>query len=92
MGKYLDLAEPVDLGHPTAPPPDELGKPCPACGTKEKWRWLDGRLVCRTCLIQRNPPPTTATATTLVLCPRIVYTDLNSLMCKIWFPSPAHGA
>jgi hypothetical protein len=27
-----------------------------------------------------------------VLCPRIVYTDLNSLICKIWFPSPACDA
>jgi hypothetical protein len=28
----------------------------------------------------------------MVLCPRIVYTDLNSLICKIWFPSPACDA
>jgi arylsulfatase A-like enzyme len=25
-------------------------------------------------------------------CPRIVSTDLNDLLCKIWFPSLAHGA
>jgi hypothetical protein len=27
-----------------------------------------------------------------MLCLLIVYTDLNRLFCKIWFPSPACGA
>jgi hypothetical protein len=48
------------------PPPDELGEPCPTCEGTEKWRWLDGRFLCRACLIQRNPPPTGATAATLL--------------------------
>jgi hypothetical protein len=38
-----------------APPPDELGEPCADCGTKEKWRWLDGRLLCRACLLRETP-------------------------------------
>jgi hypothetical protein len=25
-------------------------------------------------------------------CPRIVYTDLDGLFCKVWFPSPACSA
>jgi hypothetical protein len=65
MGKYLDLAEQVDLDRPAPPPPDELGEPCLDCGGKEKWRWVDGRLLCRACLIWGDPPPTAATAATL---------------------------
>jgi hypothetical protein len=41
----------------TAPPPDELGDPCPDCGSKEKWVWLDGRQLCRSCLIWDESPP-----------------------------------
>jgi hypothetical protein len=60
MGKYLDLAEQVTTtreepqGSPLLAkyPPDELGEPCPACGSKEKWIWLDGRQLCRPCLIR----------------------------------------
>jgi hypothetical protein len=44
-------------------PPDELGEPCPDCGGIEKWRWLDGRLLCRTCLIRGDPSPAEARAT-----------------------------
>jgi hypothetical protein len=62
MGKYLELAEQVDIDHPAIAPPDALGEPCPACGTKEKWRWLDGRLLCRTCLVQSDSPLMGATA------------------------------
>jgi hypothetical protein len=43
-------------------PPDELGEPCPACGGKEKWRWLDSRLLCRACLIRSDALPAEATA------------------------------
>jgi hypothetical protein len=28
-------------------PPDELGEPCPDCGSKGKWVWIDGRRLCR---------------------------------------------
>jgi hypothetical protein len=42
-------------------PPDELGEPCPQCAGKEKWRWLDGRLLCRPCLV-REAQPTAGTA------------------------------
>jgi hypothetical protein len=48
--------------NPEPPPLDELGEPCPICGGKDKWRWLDDRMVCRACLIRRDPPPTAATA------------------------------
>jgi hypothetical protein len=27
---------------------DEL---CPVCGSQERWQWLDGRLLCRVCLV-----------------------------------------
>jgi hypothetical protein len=33
-------------------PADELGEPCVVCGSKEKWVWLDGRRLCRPCLIR----------------------------------------
>jgi hypothetical protein len=56
MGKYLDLAEQVALNRPTAPPPDELGEPCAYCGATDKWRWIDGRLLCRACLIREAHP------------------------------------
>jgi hypothetical protein len=52
MGKYLDLAESATLNCPAAPPLDELGEPCAACGSKDMWRWLDGRLLCRPCLLR----------------------------------------
>ncbi len=32
------------------------GEPCPQCGSKERCRWLDGRLICRSCLMQGNEP------------------------------------
>ncbi len=37
-------------------PPDELGEPCPDCGSQEKWVWLDERRLCRPCLIRGEPP------------------------------------
>jgi hypothetical protein len=37
--------------------PDGLGDPCPDCGSKEKWRWHHGRLLCRACLIRGEPSP-----------------------------------
>lgn len=30
--------------------------PCPRCGAHEQWRWLDGRPLCRPCLIQGGTP------------------------------------
>jgi hypothetical protein len=33
-------------------PADELGEPCTVCGSPEKWVWLDGRRLCRPCLIR----------------------------------------
>jgi len=56
MGKYLDFAEQVVLNHRTAPPPDEIGDPCADCGALEKWRWIDGRSLCRPCLIREARP------------------------------------
>ena len=37
-------------------PPDEFGDPCPDCSSKEKWVWLDGRRLCRPCLIRGHGP------------------------------------
>jgi hypothetical protein len=46
------LEDPIGAKYPL----DELGEPCPTCGGKEKWRWLDERLLCRPCLIRGEPP------------------------------------
>jgi hypothetical protein len=36
----------------TAPPADFLSdEPCEVCGSRERWHWLDGRELCRVCLI-----------------------------------------
>jgi hypothetical protein len=36
----------------TAPPADVMSdQPCSTCGSRERWEWLDGRLLCRICLI-----------------------------------------
>jgi hypothetical protein len=36
----------------TALPLDLLNKdPCLVCGSGERWQWLDGRLLCRVCLV-----------------------------------------
>jgi TubC N-terminal docking domain/Zinc-binding domain of primase-helicase len=37
------------------PPADCLSdSPCAVCGSYDRWRWLDGRLICRACLIHGN--------------------------------------
>jgi hypothetical protein len=36
----------------SAPPADALSDdPCGTCGSHERWQWLDGRLLCRPCLV-----------------------------------------
>jgi Zinc-binding domain of primase-helicase len=35
----------VRLNEP--PPADEIGAACPRCGSTERWRWVDGTLICR---------------------------------------------
>jgi TubC N-terminal docking domain len=36
----------------SAPPADVLNdERCPTCGSRERWLWLDGRLLCRLCLL-----------------------------------------
>jgi hypothetical protein len=43
----------------TAPPADFLSEePCPICGSRERWTWLDGRLLCRVCLVLNLAPLT----------------------------------
>jgi hypothetical protein len=43
----------------TAPPPDILSEtPCPLCGSRERWIWLDSRLLCRTCVVLDLTPLT----------------------------------
>jgi TubC N-terminal docking domain len=38
-----------------APPADCLSDtPCAVCRSHDRWRWLDGRLICRACLIHGN--------------------------------------
>jgi hypothetical protein len=33
------------------PPPDLISEPCSVCGSQERWRWIDGSLLCRPGLI-----------------------------------------
>jgi len=41
----------------SAPPPDFLSiQPCPMCGSRERWQWLDARVLCRMCLSLDLPP------------------------------------
>ena len=43
----------------TAPDADFLSEtPCPHCGSHERWTWLDGRALCRVCLILDLAPLT----------------------------------
>ena len=47
----------------TAPPADVLGeRPCTICGSHERWQWLDGRLLCRVCVILDLAPLTSVCA------------------------------
>jgi hypothetical protein len=42
-----------------APPADELSDVrCEVCRSRERWRWIDGRLLCRVCLILDLAPLT----------------------------------
>jgi hypothetical protein len=48
-----------------APPADCLGDdPCPICGSRERWQWLDGRARCWVCLVLDLVPMTLAPAMT----------------------------
>ena len=43
----------------TAPPADFLSaEPCPLCSSRERWTWLDGRALCRVCLVLDLAPLT----------------------------------
>lgn len=62
--------KPRNLKLLTAPEPDFLSATsCVICGSRERWTWLDGRPLCRVCLILDLAPltlvrqgwPTTAT-------------------------------
>ena len=40
-----------------APPPTRTdAAPCEACGSPTRWTWIDGREICRECLIQDRTP------------------------------------
>jgi hypothetical protein len=44
-----------------APPADAISEePCRICGSHERWIWLDGRLLCRVCVILDLEPMTVA--------------------------------
>ena len=54
-----DLEETTILQALTAPPADTpREEPCPICGSREEWRWLDGRLLCRLRLVLDLAPLT----------------------------------
>jgi len=43
----------------TAPPADVVSEdPCPVCGSRERWQWIDGRSLCRVCLVLDLAPLT----------------------------------
>jgi hypothetical protein len=43
----------------TAPAADVISEePCPLCGSRERWEWLDGRLLCRVCFVLDLAPLT----------------------------------
>lgn len=43
----------------SAPPADVLSdESCDVCGRRERWLWLDGRLLCRICLVLDLAPMT----------------------------------
>jgi TubC N-terminal docking domain len=45
----------------TAPPADVMSEhPCTMCGSYERWHWLDGRTLCRLCLVLDFAPMTLA--------------------------------
>ena len=49
----------------SAPPADVLGdEPCDVCASQERWRWLDGRELCRVCLILGLMPMSLLSGTT----------------------------
>jgi hypothetical protein len=55
----LKAHKPALLKLLTAPEPDYLSDtPCPICGSRERWIWLDGRALCRVCLILDLAPLT----------------------------------
>jgi hypothetical protein len=44
-----------------APPPDVIAsEPCDVCGSRERWQWLDGRELCRPCVVLDVVPMTLA--------------------------------
>jgi hypothetical protein len=44
-----------------APPADAMSdEPCPICGSRERWHWLDGRRLCRVCMVLDFTPLTLA--------------------------------
>jgi hypothetical protein len=43
----------------SAPPADVIAnETCDVCGSRERWQWLDGRELCRACLILNFAPLT----------------------------------
>jgi hypothetical protein len=58
---YRPLTEEQARRLSIAPPADFMSdQPCPICGLRERWHWLDGRELCRTCLILDLVPMTVA--------------------------------
>ncbi len=59
LREQLQRHKPVQLQLLAAPPADFLSDaPCPLCGSPERWQWLDGRGLCRVCLILDLAPLT----------------------------------
>jgi hypothetical protein len=49
----------------SAPPADVTSnEPCEVCGGRERWLWLDGRELCRICLVLGMMPMTLASPST----------------------------
>jgi hypothetical protein len=43
---------PPAIAHDSPTPDHDRGDRCPTCGSRDKWSWVDGRELCRFCLLQ----------------------------------------
>jgi hypothetical protein len=56
LHRALAAQKPDLMRRLSAPPPDETGgTPCSTCGAAGWWRWLDGRRICRPCVMREAP-------------------------------------
>jgi hypothetical protein len=47
---------PPAIVHQSPTPDHHRGDPCPICGSRDQWSWVQGRELCRFCLLQGTDP------------------------------------